>query len=83
MAIVQKKQNNTMNIKIQENSNINTNVETNYLNEALCKMSKSIFFNHQISYCSNGDVDKTSKKKYDIFYMLKIKIAFNSFNNIF
>lgn len=50
-------------IENQENSNINTNsMDTNIINEALCKMSKSLFFDHKISYCSSYDVIKSSKK---------------------
>lgn len=43
--------------------NSNTNMETNYINEALCKMSKSIFFDNKISYCSSAAVNKSSKRK--------------------
>lgn len=61
MANILKKHNVTTKVENQENFNVDTNVEINYLNEALCKMSKSIFFDHKISYCSN-DLDKSSKK---------------------
>jgi len=60
MAIVLKKQNVTIKTENQGNFVVDTDVD--YINEALCKMSKSLFFDHKISYCSN-DVDKISKKK--------------------
>lgn len=62
MAIILKKQNTTTKVGSQENLIEETDMEFNYLNEALCKMSKSIFFDHKISFCSNND-DKTRKKK--------------------
>lgn len=63
MAKILKKQNDTIKTQNQLNSNIDTNMELNFLNEALCKMSKSVFFDHQISYCLNSDVDKNVKEK--------------------
>lgn len=53
-----KKQNTTIKVENQEKFYENTNLETNYLNEAICKMSKNLFFDHKISYCSNNDVKK-------------------------
>lgn len=60
---IQNKHNATIKVENQENVYVNTNVETNYLNEALCKMSKSLFFDHKISYCSKDDVNKSNKRK--------------------
>lgn len=61
MASILKKHNATIKLENQDNFYIDTNPEVNYLNKALCKMSKSIFFDYKISYCSN-DLDKSSKK---------------------
>lgn len=61
MASILKKHNTTIKLENQDNFYIDTNPEVNYLNKALCKMSKSIFFDYKISYCSN-DFDKSSMK---------------------
>lgn len=61
MASILKKHNSTIKGENQDSFDLDTNMEINYLNKALCKMSKSIFFDHKISYCSN-DLDKSSKK---------------------
>ncbi|XP_025207920.1 thioredoxin domain-containing protein 11 [Melanaphis sacchari] len=61
MASILKKHNATIKVENQDNFNFDTSTEVNYFNKALCKMSKSIFFDHKISYCSN-DLDKSSKK---------------------
>lgn len=57
-----KKQNTTMKVENEEKFYVNTNIDTNYFNEAICKMSKSLFFDHKISYCSNDDIEKSNKK---------------------
>lgn len=62
MAIILKKQNTSIKVGSQESFIEETDSEFNYLNEALCKMSKSIFFDHTISFCSNDDA-KSNKKK--------------------
>jgi len=61
LASILKKYNATVKVENQDNFYTDTNTEVNYLNNALCKMSKSIFFDHKISYCSN-DLNKSSKK---------------------
>jgi len=61
MASILKKHNATIKEENQENVDVKTNTEINYLNEALCKVSKSIFFDRKISYCSK-DLDRSSKK---------------------
>lgn len=61
LAGIRKKQNATIKIENQDNFDLDTNIKINYFNKALCKMSKSIFFDHKISYCSN-ELDKSSKK---------------------
>jgi len=67
MSIILKKKNATIGTENQGRVDIDTNIETDYLNpiklNALCKMSKSLFFDHEISYCSNDDVNKFKKKK--------------------
>jgi len=61
MAGILKKHNTTLKLENQDSYDLDTNMEINYLSKALCKMSKSIFFNSEISYCSS-DLDKSSKK---------------------
>lgn len=59
MAGVLKKHNVTIKTK---NVDVEINTNSNYFNDALCKMSKSIFFNHEISYCTKDNLDEFSKK---------------------
>jgi len=59
MINILKKQNVTIK---EESFYIDENMENNYLNEALCKISKSIFFDQKISYCFNDDVNKFSRR---------------------
>lgn len=61
MAVILKKENVT--IKAENQGNVGIDTDIYYINEALCKVSKSFFFDYKISYCSNGDVNKISKKK--------------------
>jgi len=61
MTGILKKHNATIKVENQESFDLDSNMEINYFNKALCKMSKSIFFDQKISYCSN-DLDKSSKK---------------------
>lgn len=63
MANILRKHNTTFQGKNQENFDLDTNTDVNYFNEALCKMSKSIFFDHKISYCLNEGIDKSKMKK--------------------
>lgn len=61
MVNILKKQNFT--IKRENQKIVDEDSEVNYLNIALCKMTKSIFFDQKISYCSNSNIDKSNKKK--------------------
>jgi len=45
----------------EDNHDVDINENINFLNEALCKISKSLFFDREISYCSSGDIDKFNK----------------------
>lgn len=62
MINILKKQNVTIKEKNQESVYVDEDMENNYLNEALCKISKSIFFDQKISYCFNDDINKFSRK---------------------
>lgn len=63
MAGIPKKHNVTIKT---ETIDVDMNTDINYFNNALCKMSKSIFFDHEISYCSKDDINESIEKKYDI-----------------
>lgn len=63
IARIFNKHNDTLISDNQVDFNANANIKTNYINDALCKMSKSIFFDQKISYCSSNDVNKSIKKK--------------------
>lgn len=63
MASILRKHNTTFKGRNQENVDLDTNSDVNYFNEALCKVSKSIFFDHKISYCFTDDIDKSKMKK--------------------
>lgn len=63
MAMILKKHNTTFKGTNLENVGAGTKTDMNYFNEALCKMSSSIFFDHKISYCLNNDMDKSRMKR--------------------
>lgn len=59
MINILKKQNHTEN---EASFHVHESKQNDYLNEALCKITKSLFFDQKMSYCSNDDVNTFSKK---------------------
>lgn len=57
-------QNATIEEENQESFSLNNDMKFSYINDALCTISRNIFFDQQINYCSNNDADadKFSKK---------------------
>lgn len=62
MVNIVKIQNATIEEKNQESFSLNNNMKFSYINDALCTISRNIFFDQQINYCSYNDADKFSKK---------------------